>query len=221
MSIATVVKNGVEYEEYKLSEEELMARMLVPLKFRSIAWDLAEPGLVRGAGVVDKIKPGKLRKDLEWLSTWSNEDPERFVVLSGGYGRGKTTFAAAVMNWCALIKPPPKWVQWPRLVADVTDSWKSRDASECDIIDQYKHLKMITIDDFGKEVSGGDDMRGWQKRIAFEMINTRYEWNLPTIITTELDLVTMSERLDAAMTSRIMENGRWIDLNELPDHRIR
>ena len=197
-----------------------MGWVRVPERFKNVEWDLSQPGMISGGEVVvDPPISGKLREELTWLSKWNKEDRERFVVLSGGFGSGKTSFAAAVMRRSCGMLPTPRWVRWPRLVADVTASWKSRDYSENDILDQYKRITLIAIDDFGKEIVGGGEMRDWQRRIAFELINSRYESRLPTLITTELDLQSMGERLDKAVTSRIMGDGRWINLGEVSDRR--
>jgi DNA replication protein DnaC len=171
-------------------------------------------GIPDGAAILNQ----NLRDDLEWLSCWDSSKPERFVVLRGPRGRGKTTYAAATLRralGCGVL-----WVEWTSLMREVANSWDQ--GGDNLIIKPLLTARFLVVDDFGKELAGHDDARmpGWQKRVAFEVINHRYTHRLPTVLTTELGAAEMGDRLDGAITSRLMHEGRWIDLSEQPDYRL-
>lgn len=212
------------YEFVKVTDDELMAWQGVPQRFAGIEWCVTRPEMIDGLawGDARPIADAGLRADLAWLSRWSKDNIERTVILCGPQGRGKTTYAAATLRRALGVRPKPKWVSWPRLVSDVADSWGSRDVGQADILGKYIRTGFLVVDDFGKELAGGaDSMRDWQVRIAFELVNGRYERQMPTVFTTELDAETMGARLDRAITSRLVHEGRWIHLDGQPDHRLR
>jgi len=213
-------QDGYEFAVVPMSH--WMRQVGVPVRLADAEWDLESDAFVRGIFSPEPMRSEKLKNDLKWLSQWSRSDNERFVVIHAPKGRGKTTYAAATMRRCLGAHPKPKWVSWPRLVSDVTDSWSNRDAGEGDMLQPVLRCGFLVLDDFGKELTGSDgrSLRDWQLRIAFTLINGRYERMLPTLITTELSQKDMMTRLDAAITSRMMEDGRWIDLGIQPDYRM-
>ena len=210
------------YEYAKISDDDRVFWAGAPKRFATAEWDPGSNGMIRGMEKhMEPIQDRNVSDDLLWLSKWSKDDAERAVIITAPQGRGKTTYAAASLRRALGVRPAPKWASWLSLVSAVTDSWTSRDTGEADILSQYIRAGFLVVDDFGKELTGDDDfrLRDWQRRIAFELVNGRYERQLPTIITTELDMQTMAARLDAAITSRLAHEGRWIDLTGQPDHR--
>jgi DNA replication protein DnaC len=196
------------YEFARVPIEDQLRWTGVPTRFRHVTWDLILAGPM-WIGVHDQLNE---------LSEWVPCEGDSSVVLFGPQGRGKTTYAAATIR--RFIAKRPTWVEWPRLVADVADSWK--DGGEGRVLDPLIRSSFLVIDDFGKEVAGPADsmMAGWQRRVAFEIINGRYSRVLPTLITTELTSDEMGDRLDPAITSRLLGDGRWIDLSSAPDYRL-
>jgi DNA replication protein DnaC len=201
------------YEFARVPIEDQLRWAGVPLRFRDVTWDriLSEWSF-----------PEEIREQLTDFSEWFPCEGDSSVVLFGPQGRGKTTYAAATTRRFLgrFLAKRPKWVEWPRLVADVADSWK--DGGEARVLDPLIRSSFLVIDDFGKEVAGPADsmMAGWQRRVAFEIINGRYSRVLPTLITTELTSDEMGDRLDPAITSRLLGDGRWIDLSSAPDYRL-
>ncbi len=206
------------YDFVRVPTEDQLRWAGVPPRFVGARWSPGSPAMVAGVGNLHPVSDPKIRKSLEWLMGWSSEDKEKFVVLVGPRGRGKTTYAAATIWRVAHLKP--RWVEWPKLVADVADSWRNQ--GEGFVLDPIIRCSFLVLDDFGKELTGSFDaqMTGWQKRVAFEVINGRYTRMLPTIVTTELSLEEMGARLDAAITSRLAGDGIRIDLSAAPDYRV-
>ena len=201
-------KDGYEFARVPIEDQLRWAG--VPARFRDVTWD--------GIFGEDWLFKPVIMDQLSGLSEWIPCEDDSSVVLFGAQGRGKTTYAAATIR--RFIRAKPKWIEWPKLVADVADSWKN--GGEGRILDPLIGASFLVIDDFGKEVAGPADSTaaGWQKRIAFEIINGRYSRVLPTLITTELTSDEMGDRLDPAITSRLLGDGRWIDLSSAPDYRL-
>lgn len=216
MTLDVFTKDGYDY--VSVDDETRLKWAGVPPRFIPVQWAPERQSLLTGIPDGCPVPPGDLRKQLLWLSRWSRIDEELVVVLQAPQGRGKTSYAAATIRRMALRKP--LWIEWPTLVRNVADSWK--DGGEGRVLDPVINATFLVIDDFGKEVTGDHDnrMSSWQKRVAFEVINGRYVRMLPTLITTELTPTEMGSRLDRAITSRLIGEGRWIDLSSMPDYRL-
>ena len=202
MALTIYKKDGYEYAVVPMEDQLKWAG--VPERFRDVTWE--------------KVSEMGLDPKLKWMEEWVPDEENYAIVLFGPRGRGKTTYAAATIRRFLHLKP--MWRDWPRLVSSVADSWKH--GGEGEVLMPTVLSPFLILDDFGKEVAGGADltMASWQRRIAFEIINGRYNRMLPTIITTELDSDEMGDRLDMAITSRLMGDGQWVDLSKAPDYRL-
>jgi DNA replication protein DnaC len=216
------IHNRDGYSFAVVSIEERLRWQGVPKRYLTVEWDVSAPSMLTGVWDARPVTDAGVRKEIRWLAKWSKGSIERTVVLRGPQGRGKTTYAAATFRRAILAEPKPRWVKWPELIAEVADSWTDRNTGERNVLHPYTRAGFLVIDDFGKEVTGdlNAKLRDWQRRIAFELINGRYERQLPTLITTELGAEEMASRLDRAITSRLLHEGRWIHLEHQPDLRL-
>mgnify|MGYP002350638330 CR=1 FL=1 len=62
----------------------------------------------------------------------------------------------------------------------------------------------IILDDLGAEMKERSE-QGWISELLFEIVQTRYERELPTIITTNLTLGELSQRYGERTASRLYE----------------
>lgn len=215
-----IEREGYEYAEVPM--ETMLKWMGLPSRFVGVEWALDTPTLVTGGLSTEPIVDQDLRTSLTWLSQWSREDGERVVVLTGPPGRGKSTYAAAVFRHARMADPSPLWANWPDVVAQCTDAWSDSGVSQGEILEPFVRASLLIIDDFGKELASSDKShaRDWQVRIAYEVINGRYQEERPILLTTELTPKTMAARFDQAITSRLLEHARWIDVSGEPDYRL-
>lgn len=138
---------------------------------------------------------------VQWLEEWNRGTGMWCVVFTGPIGSGKTHIAAATM--ARFVRHMPSlWVSWPALVAEVADSWKG--GGETSLLKRVTRTGCLVIDDFGAE-GALDEALAWQKRIAYEVINERYNVIKPTIITTSLTGGDIGRMFDPALTSRLEE----------------
>lgn len=132
------------------------------------------------------------------------------IIFVGTNGTGKTHLAAAIclrlINHCYKIKFETLINLLGKIKATYDDSAKKE--SEGMIVFQYTTCDLLIIDDLGEE-----KISEWGLEKLYYIINTRYENNLPVIITTNYDSNGLNRRLTAgdndytskAIVSRIYE----------------
>jgi len=148
--------------------------------------------------------------------------PQGWFFVGGSPGTGKTHICTAITS--ELIKKGHKarWVQWvdtvTRLKQIKTDSYEyGRE------IQSLKSYPVLYIDDFFKP-KGLQDKGPTEADIdiAFDVLNFRYNADLPTIISSER-MTDELVRLDEATGSRIVEKAKYhkFDIAGGPDRNYR
>ena len=145
-------------------------------------------------------------------------------MLSGSYGTGKTHLVAALAIDLINKGIPVVFGTMISLLGKIKQtyggSWNQED--ELEIIETYSSVDLLIIDDLGKERTSE-----WALEKLFSIVNSRYENNLPVIITTNYDLEGLVDKLaingnsDIAdsLVSRLHEMCVGIRLNT-SDHRM-
>lgn len=137
---------------------------------------------------------------IEFGKQWG-KNPEP-VFLYGSYGSGKTQFAFALLREMfrsCNYKLWPRYFTSPELDSRLLKASKSDDGDEYEI-KNISSQDILFIDDLGRETKS-DRLR----RQYFEILNYRYTNQLPTILTSNLDLEHLAETLDGAISSRLQE----------------
>lgn len=135
------------------------------------------------------------------------------MILVGGVGTGKTHLAAAMCKDVCDNAKSAHLTTVPRIIRDVRSSWgknnidsHGQQLSEEDIILKYaSHYDFLVIDEIGSQY-GSDS----EKIIISEIINDRYNNNLPTIILGNVSIVEAEEYLGVRVIDRLKDNGKII-----------
>lgn len=141
------------------------------------------------------------------------------LLFMGPIGSGKTRLLLSLMN--ELESRYPNSEMMFGNIADLihrvkrTFSREGYDASDRDIIGRMTEVRLLCIDDLGKEHS-----TDWTHALTYEIINKRYNDMMRTIFTTNLSRKDLMERYDGAIVSRIMETSTVIDFTGIKDQRI-
>lgn len=138
------------------------------------------------------------------------------LYIEGLYGTGKTHLAVSIA--LKLIEQNIDVVCKTSIdiLSDIKKSYDNNTYYEYEILDMYKQVKLLVIDDFGKEQS-----TFWSVSRFFEILNDRYENLMPTIITTNYNQDDLIKRLTPpdndssnakAIVSRLRESNDIITM---------
>ena len=170
--------------------------------------------------VLDQFTP-RIRQDLDKLN------PPDFgeivsVYIYGMTGSGKTIRAAQMLlEWHrrTFIERGGSlkfiFTTVPLLLMEIRESFKSNELSEKQLIDMYSNVTCLILDDFGIEKT-----TDWTFQTLYIIINNRYENGNLTIITSNLSLDALAEKLDDdRIPSRIKQMCKIQHTKDI-DHRL-
>lgn len=151
------------------------------------------------------------------------EDGDRGLLLSGNVGVGKTHLAIAIGRHLAERGVWPYFTSFVKVTAAIKQSWGVRDFSGGQMSERMIREPLLTknlliLDDLGAEQRDKQD-QGWTTELVYDIVQSRYEAMLPTVITTNLSLDAIEERYSARIASRLVQmcDAVWSDA---PDYRL-
>ena len=134
-----------------------------------------------------------------------------WLLLTGGYGCGKTHLAAAVANFVVAFGVPTLFLTVPDLLDWLRYSYDSTETSFESRFEEIRNVRLLVLDDLGTQ-----NATPWAEEKLYQIINHRYMLKLPTIITTNLDLI----ELDGRVRSRLQDSDLVTSVKiAAPDYR--
>jgi DNA replication protein DnaC len=127
------------------------------------------------------------------------QDPNqrKWLVLMGVHGCGKTHLAAAMANARLQHGLPTLFIVTPDLLDALRASFGGDGSSGYDkVFYEVRSAPFLILDDFGAQSA-----TPWAKEKLYQILNYRYNAQLPTVITTNLSL----EEIDPALQSRMSD----------------
>jgi DNA replication protein DnaC len=124
-------------------------------------------------------------------------DPDGWLILSGACGSGKTHLAAAIANWQFQQGTHVFFVVVPRLLDHLRSAFApTSDTTYDDLFTKVCEAGLLVLDDLGAEHT-----TPWAQEKLFQLINHRYSYGSPTVITTNLDLMKdMDDRIRSRLS---------------------
>ncbi len=125
------------------------------------------------------------------------EDPDGWLILKGGYGCGKTHLAAAIANYRIQRGHPALFVVVPDLLDHLRATFSP--TSEVRYDERFESVKttpLLILDDLGTHAASV-----WADEKLYQILNYRYNAQLPTVITTNYQL----EEIDLRLRSRMAD----------------
>lgn len=162
-------------------------------------FDAGVPGVARAYA--------RARKFAEHPSGW-------LILLGAGYGCGKTHLAAAIAN--EVLRHNPTTVLFA-VVPDLLDHLRSTFGPHSEVeyderFEQVRSAQVLILDDFGTE-----NATAWAREKLFQLINHRYNYRLPTVITSNRKPEEFEPRIFSRMSDR--EICEEITIIDAPDYR--
>ena len=126
-------------------------------------------------------------------------DPQqrKWLVLMGVHGSGKTHLTAAMANDRLSRGLPTLFINTPDLLDALRASFGGEGSASYDkVFYEVRATPFLILDDFGAQSS-----TSWAKEKLYQILNYRYNAQLPTVITTNQTL----EEIDAPLQSRMSD----------------
>lgn len=137
--------------------------------------------------------------------------PQNSLIITGDVGTGKTHLAAAIANFLIKREVPTIFATMADFLQRIREGFD--DGSN--VLKELQTVPFLVIDDLGKE----NESR-WVAEQVYQIINPRYENNLPTVITTQFTGKVLRAKLDSAVVSRLTESYFPIKI-EADDYRMK
>ncbi len=145
------------------------------------------------------------------------ESPAGWLVLSGPSGCGKTHLAAAIAGRCVERGQAVLFMVVPDLLDHLRSAYQPGSQVGYDeLFELVRAAPVLILDDLGVQSA-----TPWAEEKLFQLINGRYSAQLPTVITTNLDMSSFDPRIqtrlcDAALSQvHHLESGAGSGLRDL------
>jgi DNA replication protein DnaC len=138
--------------------------------------------------------------------------PEGWLIFQGVNGCGKTHLAAAIANYQRAQGKPVLFVVVPELLDHLRSTFSPDSKISYDeFFEKLKETPLLILDDFGEQSA-----TPWAQEKLYQLINYRYNAQLPMVVTTCLSL----EEIEPRISSRMVDPRISLVFNiTAPDYR--
>lgn len=144
----------------------------------------------------------------QWVGRFS-QDTTTGLLLHGTTGVGKTHLAYSIGDALSKKGQWPYFTNWVDFLAKIKASWNDERLSETAIKEPLLTKRVVIIDDLGAELIAKNE-QNWVTERLYEIINARLDKQLPTIVTSNLNLDALGKRYSERTSSRLADMCRPI-----------
>ena len=147
----------------------------------------------------------------EEAMSFAQDPSHRWLVLSGPVGVGKTHLAVAIAQYAIEHhKMPPYFAAVPDLMDHLRSTFAPGAAEGYDDrFEEIRNAQLLVLDDLGTE-----NATPWAQEKLYQIINHRYIERLPTVITTNVDLKKIDDRVASRMLDHRLSTHVDIDATD-------
>lgn len=191
------IAQALQHDAVKLAAERRAARIasIVPESYHGVSFESF------GKLSLSGNQPAALTAMIEYTKTGLLMD-KNCVFLSGRPARGKTGLAMCALQ-CALQNGRnAEYIRWLDYIKQIQRTYKTEDDPNV-IIDKYANAEWLFLDDLGIETMAG--MHDNKIEHTEELIERRRLANLPTVVTSNLELSQVHSQFSERVASRFKE----------------
>ena len=122
------------------------------------------------------------------------------LIIFGNIGYKKTYLAACIANKMIEQNKIALMEKSTSIIDRIKESFNKERLSEIEIIELYSNVDMLIIDDFGNE-----NLSRWALEKLYKIISSRYDNELPIVITTRYNKEQLIEQLSTENDTEIAE----------------
>jgi len=135
------------------------------------------------------------------------------LVLCGSPGSGKTHLGIAIIKQAMAVKMTSKYITVPEMIKKVRATYKTSGTTMEQIVKELSEVKILVVDEVGVEVAKDDTT------ILFDIIDTRYRHQLPTIIISNLNQEKLTQYIGERVMDRLSEGNGVVIAFDWSSHR--
>jgi len=137
----------------------------------------------------------QFKRAYEAAMTFATE-PRGWLVITGPSGSGKTHLAAAIANERIRLGHPALFWTTPELLQHLRSAFSpSSETAYDELSDQINNTPLLILDDLGTQSS-----TPWAKEKLDQLLNHRYNNQLPTVIVTATPIGELEERVKSRLS---------------------
>lgn len=122
------------------------------------------------------------------------------LIIYGNISYEKTYFGACIANKMIEQNKIVLMEKGSSIIDKIKESFNKEGLSEIEIIELYSNVDMLIIDDFGNE-----NLSKWALEKLYKIISSRYDNELPIVITTRYNKEQLIEQLSTENDIEIAE----------------
>lgn len=143
-----------------------------------------------------------LEASRQFVSNVLKSQPANNMFFIGSVGTGKTHLASSIIQELYDTKRV-RMIRVIELIRILKETWqRGSESTERDVIEYFGSVDVLILDEVG--IQFGSET---ERMFMFDIINTRYDNMLPTILISNLDINNLKDILGEQAVDRLREDG--------------